>query len=75
MKWNPFERLYWPLFLTTLTVSLVGVAMVYSAAAPDSSESFAVRQLVWIGIGLVAMFFILLISYFPPTRWKFIDLA
>jgi rod shape determining protein RodA len=63
MKWNPFERLYWPLFLTTLFMSLLGAVMVYSAAAPDSSESFAVRQLAWIGMGIIAMFFILLMSY------------
>lgn len=51
-----------PLFLVTLALCLIGAVMVFSASAVTAREQygnayhFLWRQLVWLGLGLVAMF-------------------
>lgn len=61
------------LFATILMLVTVGVVMVYSASSYfsayryDNAEYFLWRQLLWSGIGLVAMLFTLNIDY---HKWK-----
>ena len=45
-----------------LLLSLVGVVMIYSAARLLSG-AYCLRQLTWIGVGLAALFLVLLVDY------------
>jgi rod shape determining protein RodA len=43
------------LLLVLLVISLVSVLAVYSSTRGQAGNSYAVRQLIWIGVGVVAM--------------------
>lgn len=49
---NPFRALFstWPLLVTAVTISLLGVL---TMSPFDGSSSLAPRQLIWIGIGVI----------------------
>ena len=56
------------LIIVTLSLLTIGMIMVYSASAVWASykmgtHSFAKRQLLFAGLGVVAMFFIMKIDY------------
>lgn len=63
------------LIIITLTLLAVGLIMVYSASAIwanfkfDDSLFFAKRQLLFAGIGVIAMFFIMNIDYWTWKSW------
>lgn len=63
------------LIVVTLTLLAVGITMVYSASAVwaaykfDDSLFFAKRQLLFAGIGVIAMFFIMNVDYWTWRTW------
>ncbi|QQZ08031.1 stage V sporulation protein E [Heyndrickxia vini] len=63
------------LIIVTLTLLTVGLIMVYSASAIwanfkfDDSFFFAKRQLLFAGIGVIAMFFIMNVDYWTWRSW------
>ena len=63
------------MILTTLTLLAVGLIMVYSASAVwadykfQDTFFFAKRQLLFAGLGVVAMFFIMNIDYWTWRTW------
>ncbi|MGN1401759.1 MAG: stage V sporulation protein E [Bacillus sp. (in: firmicutes)] len=64
------------LIITTLALLSIGLIMVYSASAVwaaykfDDSFFFAKRQLLFAGVGIVAMFFIMNIDYWTWRSWS-----
>lgn len=63
------------LIIATLTLLSIGLIMVYSASAIwaahkfDDSFFFAKRQLLFAGVGVIAMFFIMNIDYWTWRTW------
>ncbi|MCM3706145.1 MULTISPECIES: stage V sporulation protein E [Cytobacillus] len=63
------------LMIVTLTLLAVGLTMVYSASAVwadykfDDSFFFAKRQLLFAGVGIIAMFFIMNVDYWTWRTW------
>jgi rod shape determining protein RodA len=54
----------WPLFLTVVAASLIGVLMIHSATFQDPGlEGLAGRQLFWIFAGLLVLLLVLAIDY------------
>jgi rod shape determining protein RodA len=51
------------LLLLTLALMLFGLAMVHSAAPNDPTQDFFGQQLMWVGVGLGAMFVATIIDY------------
>ncbi|ART76258.1 stage V sporulation protein E [Sutcliffiella horikoshii] len=64
------------LILTTLTLLAVGLIMVYSASAVwadykfEDTFFFAKRQMLFAGLGVVAMFFIMNVDYWTWRTWS-----
>lgn len=64
------------LFGVTLVLSAFGLVMVYSASAVyamdrfGSDTHFALRQLIYLGVGLMAMVFALHLDYRIMARWS-----
>ncbi len=55
------------LFLTPILIFLIGIFNLYSASfksAQPFDESFAVRQILWMGIGVLTVFLIIRVNYF-----------
>ena len=67
-----------PLFLVTLALCLIGAVMVFSASAVTAREQygsgyyFLWRQLVWLGIGLLAMFAVMNFDYRRLRQPRFV---
>jgi cell division protein FtsW len=63
------------LLILTLTLLAIGLIMVYSASAVwaeykfDDSFFFAKRQMLFAGVGIIAMFFIMNIDYWTWRTW------
>jgi cell division protein FtsW len=63
------------LIIVTLSLLAVGLTMVYSASAIwaeykfDDSFFFAKRQMLFAGVGIVAMFFIMNVDYWTWRTW------
>ncbi len=77
-SWRYFD---WPLFGAVLALCFIGIAMVYSAGYTDAVlETFWVRQALFVGLGLVALFFMAFLDYrhleifAPPSLLLFIGL-
>ena len=65
----------WPFIATILTLMVVGLLTVYSSNALATSafrKSLHVRQLTWIGIGLVGMLVTCLVSYRSLGRFAYV---
>ncbi|MCA1059257.1 stage V sporulation protein E [Rossellomorea aquimaris] len=64
------------LIMVTLTLLAIGLVMVYSASAVwadykfDDSFFFAKRQVLFAGVGLFAMFFIMNVEYWTWRKWS-----
>ncbi len=64
------------LIILTFTLLAIGLIMVYSASAVwaeykfDDSFFFAKRQILFAGVGIVAMFFIMNIDYWTWRTWS-----
>ena len=63
------------LLILTFTLLAIGLIMVYSASAVwaeykfDDSFFFAKRQMLFAGVGIIAMFFIMNIDYWTWRTW------
>lgn len=63
------------LIIITFTLLMIGLIMVYSASAVwaeykfDDSFFFAKRQMLFAGVGIVAMFFIMNVDYWTWRTW------
>ncbi|HUJ74243.1 MAG TPA: FtsW/RodA/SpoVE family cell cycle protein, partial [bacterium] len=63
----------WWLFLNTLVIALIGIAAIYSASKGYSSDAkYWLRQFYWIGLGLAAGFFVLLVDMRTIGRWSYL---
>ena len=62
-----------PLFLSSLALAGAGFLAIYSATRGTGSEwsfaSYAVRQLLWIGLGILSTILVLRIDYFKFQDW------
>ena len=61
----------WQVIVLALTLSAVGVCLIYSATAQlgDAGRSFVMRQITWCSLGLVIMASFLLFDYHVLERW------
>lgn len=63
----------WTLLLLTLTISLVGVASIYSASKGyPGTQQFWLKQLYWLGLGLGAGFVVLLMDFRSIGQWSYL---
>ncbi|WP_317950031.1 FtsW/RodA/SpoVE family cell cycle protein, partial [Rossellomorea marisflavi] len=64
------------LIMVTMTLLAIGLIMVYSASAVwadykfDDTFFFAKRQLLFAGVGLLVMFFIMNVEYWTWKSWS-----
>ncbi len=58
----------WILFLTTISILLIGLISLYSATYDSNMSSFFYKQIISISIGLILMF---IIAYLPDSWIKF----
>lgn len=65
LKRNPGEFFDWRTFLTTVTLTAIGLISIYSATFDAGMSSIFTRQLYYSIIGLILMLFIT----FVPERW------
>jgi rod shape determining protein RodA len=65
----------WILFLAVMLACGLGVTLIYSSSYGEQSSSLAhlhIKQLYWIGLGLVAMFTIISIDYHSWVRYSYL---
>jgi rod shape determining protein RodA len=63
----------WMLLLLTLTIAMLGVLSIYSASQGYPGQSqFWLRQLYWIGMGLIAGFLVLLVDFRTIGQWSYL---
>jgi rod shape determining protein RodA len=63
------------ILFVALAISLIGVMTIYSATRPVldfEQQSFYLRQLNWIGLSLIAFFFVSSIDYRRALNWAYI---
>ncbi|MCK4262232.1 rod shape-determining protein RodA [bacterium] len=70
----------WPIFLITLIIALIGVAMIYSASQyksqflssqRESKLSYPIKQLIWVGAGLVALLTIIGVNHQTLIKYAY----
>ncbi len=67
----------WPLFLITLLIALIGIAMIYSASQyrgqflSSSKLTYPLRQLIWIGAGLAALLAVIVVNYQTLIKYAY----
>lgn len=65
-SWRFISHFDFVLFVTTLILAFIGVAIIYSAVHQDKEENsinYPLKQLIWIGIGLAGFFLMVVIDY------------
>src|ERR1043166_3928439 len=58
--WKDFD---WSLLAAALLLSLISIVEIYSATMAQPSESFFLRQLAWVVVGVVVLFLVSAIDY------------
>jgi rod shape determining protein RodA len=58
--WKDFD---WSLVAAALLLSVISLTEIHSATMAQSSESFFLRQLAWVAVGVVALFIVSAIDY------------
>ncbi len=58
--WKDFD---WPLLASALLLSFLSLAEIYSSTMTQPSESFFLRQLAWVTVGIVFLFVVAAIDY------------
>ena len=56
------KDIHWPIILLTLGISLSSIIFIYSATF-RGEENFIIKQLIWIGIAQIFMWFVILAGY------------
>jgi len=61
----------WPPILISLTLSGIGLALIFSATSPmgEAGRSFVLRQMTWCSLGVVLMAIGILFDYHVLERW------
>ena len=62
----------WLLFLPVVVLLLIGVAEIYSATLGTPVAGAFHRQILWIGVGLVALFVVLWIDYHTLAEFSYL---
>ena len=57
------KDLDWPLFAAAVLLSIISLTEIYSSTMNLHGESYFLRQLAWVGVGIVAMFVVSTIDY------------
>ena len=58
--WKDFD---WPLLAAVLLLCVISITEIYSATMSQPSESFFLRQMAWVGVGVVVLFIVSAIDY------------
>jgi rod shape determining protein RodA len=58
--WQDFD---WVLLVAAVGLSLISVIEIYSATMAQGAENYFVRQLAWVGVGIVFLFIVAAIDY------------
>jgi rod shape determining protein RodA len=58
--WQDFD---WVLMVAAVGLSLISVTEIYSATMAQGAETYFVRQLAWVGVGIVLLFVVAAIDY------------
>ena len=58
--WKDFD---WSLLSSALLLSIISLTEIYSSTMAQPSESFFLRQLAWVGVGIVFLFVVAAIDY------------
>src|SRR5580765_8129170 len=58
--WQDFD---WVLLVAAVGLSLISVIEIYSATMAQGAETYFVRQLAWVGVGIVFLFIVAAIDY------------
>ena len=58
--WQDFD---WLLLAAALLLSTISIVEIYSATMAQPSENFFLRQLAWVGVGVVFLFIVSAIDY------------
>jgi len=68
-----FDNLPWGMVFLVFTISLIGIAAVYSATYTSRGpSSLFTKQLVWVSIGLIVMFLALIPDYHTVGRYAYV---
>jgi rod shape determining protein RodA len=68
-----FDNLPWGMVFLVFTISLIGIAAVYSATYTSRGpSSLFTKQLVWVSIGLIIMFLALIPDYHTVGRYAYV---
>jgi len=58
-----FKNIYWSLFIIPFILSLIGIAFIASATTNMPEGQYALKQMLWLCLGLVAMVMCLMLTY------------
>src|SRR5713226_3575667 len=58
--WKDFD---WSLLAAALLLSVISITEIYSATMAQPSENYFLRQLAWVGVGVVFLFVVAAIDY------------
>jgi rod shape determining protein RodA len=58
--WKDFD---WSLLAAALLLSVISITEIYSATMAQPSENYFLRQLAWVGVGVVFLFIVAAIDY------------
>jgi rod shape determining protein RodA len=73
MSQRRFDNLPWGMVFLVFTISLIGIAAVYSATYTSRGpSSLFTKQLVWVSIGLIVMFLALIPDYHTVGRYAYV---
>jgi rod shape determining protein RodA len=73
MSQRRFDNLPWGMVFLVFTISLIGIAAVYSATYTSRGpSSLFTKQLVWVSIGLIVMFLSLIPDYHTVGRYAYV---
>lgn len=63
-----FLHFDWVVFLVTISLCLIGILNIYSAALMDSDNNLYEKQLIWFSIGLALMILVTFVNYIHLER-------
>ncbi len=62
MRKNEIKNVEWKILIVAIILSLIGLVALFSATQENNYDEFY-RQLIWLGVSIVAMIIIMFISY------------
>lgn len=64
------KEFYYPMLLMTLGITILGIAFIYSTTHDSASSDLFIRQIIWMIIGLVLIYFLNRIDYNIVARYS-----